>query len=76
MRAHLVQGMSLPRLFLVLFALVFLLPIAVAGALHLRDGIGEGWWAADRSSAGLLPPPHCDIVRALSDRRKEHRCAC
>jgi hypothetical protein len=44
------------RLLLVLFVVVFLLPIGVSAGLYLRDGIGRDWWAADRSSAGLLPP--------------------
>ena len=48
--------MTLLKLGIALFALFFLLPLGVAAALHQRTGIGEGWWAADRSSAGLLPP--------------------
>jgi hypothetical protein len=44
------------RLLLVLFVVVFLLPIGVSAGLYLRDGIGRDWWGADRSSAGLLPP--------------------
>lgn len=44
------------RLLLALFVVVFLLPIGVSAGLYLRDGIGRDWWAADRSSAGLLPP--------------------
>ncbi|WP_170979452.1 DUF3750 domain-containing protein [Roseomonas sp. HF4] len=45
------------RLLFVLFVVVFLLPIGVSAGLYLRDGIGRDWWGADRSSAGLLPPP-------------------
>jgi hypothetical protein len=39
-----------------LFALLFLLPLAVSAVLYQRAGIGNGWWHADRSSTGLLPP--------------------
>lgn len=48
--------MSLLKLGLGLFALFFLLPLGVSAALYQQSGIGAGWWAADRSSAGLLPP--------------------
>ena len=44
------------RLLAVLFCGVFLLPIGLSGALHLWRVQGTEWWAADRSSAGLLPP--------------------
>lgn len=44
------------KLALLLFALVFLAPLAVSAVLYQRAGIGEGWWSADRSSTGLLPP--------------------
>jgi hypothetical protein len=60
--------MSPLRVALLLFLLFWLLPLGVAGMLHLRNGIGDGWWAADRSSAGLLPPPGPDaaVVRILA----------
>jgi hypothetical protein len=41
---------------LLLFLLLFLLPLGLSAARHRMGGHGEGWWAADRSSAGLLPP--------------------
>lgn len=41
---------------LVFFALFYALPILISAALYHRDGSGAGWWIADRSSAGLLPP--------------------
>ncbi|MBP0464254.1 DUF3750 domain-containing protein [Roseomonas sp. PWR1] len=48
--------MKILRRLLVLFVLVYLLPIGVAAGLHLRDDVGADWWQADRSSAGQLPP--------------------
>jgi hypothetical protein len=39
-----------------LFAVVFLLPIALSVGLHAWRQAEAEWWAADRSSAGLLPP--------------------
>ncbi len=48
--------MTLARLTLCLFLVFFLLPIGVAAVLHQRQAIGAGWWNADRSSSGLLPP--------------------
>ena len=41
---------------LLLFVVLFLLPLAVSAALYFRDDSGAGWRTADRSSAGLLPP--------------------
>lgn len=49
--------MKILRRLLLLFILLYLLPIGVAAALHLRNGVGTEWWRADRSSAGILPPP-------------------
>ena len=56
--------MSILKFGLLLFALFFLLPLAVSAALYHREGTGAGWRTADRSSAGLLPPPalHPDAV--------------
>lgn len=48
--------MRILRRLLLLFFLLYLLPIGVAAALHLRNGAGAEWWRADRSSAGILPP--------------------
>ena len=53
------------------FALLYVLPIAVSAALYALDGTGAGWQAADRSSAGLLPPATPDAgaaVRVFSAR--------
>ena len=47
---------SLPRLFLLLFVLFWVLPLAVSAALYWREGQGAGWRTADRSSVGSLPP--------------------
>jgi hypothetical protein len=41
---------------LLLFALLYLLPLGIAALLHQRSGVGADWWSADRSSTGLLPP--------------------
>jgi hypothetical protein len=48
--------MALLKIILLLFLLLVLLPLSVSAALYMRDGVGAGWWNADRSSAGLLPP--------------------
>jgi hypothetical protein len=49
--------MSLLKAFLVLFALLYLLPIGVAALRYLADGTATGWRTADRSSMGMLPAP-------------------
>lgn len=41
---------------LLLFAVLYLLPIGIAALLHQLNGIGSEWWRADRSSIGHLPP--------------------
>ena len=48
--------MSLARVLLCLFAILFVLPIAASAALYALDGEAAGWRTADRSSAGLLRP--------------------
>ncbi len=47
--------MKILRRALIVFALVWLLPLGIAAAMHQRSGIGPDFWRADRSSAGLLP---------------------
>ncbi len=51
---------------LLLFALLYLLPLGISAALYRMDGSGVGWRTADRSSIGHLPPasraPHA-VVR-------------
>ncbi len=41
---------------LTVLALLYVLPVCIAAALHQYSGVGAGWWTADRSSIGLLPP--------------------
>jgi hypothetical protein len=48
--------MTIPKLVLLLFALLYLLPLGIAAMLHQRVGIGAEWRSADRSSVGHLPP--------------------
>ena len=48
--------MTLLEIGLLLFALFYLLPLAVAAGLYRARGGGAGWQTADRSSSGLLPP--------------------
>ncbi|WP_198368877.1 DUF3750 domain-containing protein [Roseomonas rosulenta] len=48
--------MKIARRVLILFVLVWLLPIGLAAVLYQRDGIGAAWASADRSSIGHLPP--------------------
>lgn len=47
--------MRILRRLLLVFALLWLLPLGIAAVQHLRAGIGPDFWRADRSSAGLLP---------------------
>lgn len=53
---------------LLLFALLFLLPLGVSACRYFLDGTGEGWRTADRSSAGLLPgtPGRPAVVRVFA----------
>jgi hypothetical protein len=56
---------------LLLFAILFLLPLVVATALHFTGDRIVDWRNADRSSAGLLPPalPQTPpVVRIFSAR--------
>ena len=56
---------------LLLFAILFLLPLAVAAILHFTNDRIVDWRNADRSSAGLLPPalPQTPaVVRIFSAR--------
>jgi hypothetical protein len=48
--------MSITKLGLSLFALLYLLPLCIGAVLHQRSDVGADWWSADRSSAGHLPP--------------------
>jgi len=59
------------RACLLLFALLYLLPIGIAALLYRIEGTGAGWRTADRSSIGVLPPPGAHpaaIVRIFSAR--------
>lgn len=54
---------------LLLFAVLYLLPLAVSATRYQFDVIGTGWMTADRSSAGLLPDPAAHspaVVRVFS----------
>ncbi|KAB1074101.1 DUF3750 domain-containing protein [Methylobacterium planeticum] len=62
--------MPLLKIFLVAFALVFIVPVAVSAALYVSQNRGD-WRSADRSSTGLLPPAsgHAGaVVRIFSAR--------
>lgn len=48
--------MRILRRALLLFVVLYLLPIGIAVGLHQANGIGSEWWQADRSSIGHLPP--------------------
>ena len=55
--AQMLRPMGLPADCLLLFLLLYPLPVAAAALLwRLRGGSGD-WRGADRSSTGLLPPP-------------------
>ncbi len=52
-----------------LVLLLVLLPLGVSALQYHRAGIGAGWWDADRSSVGLLPPAsshHAAVVRVFA----------
>lgn len=54
---------------LLVFAVFYLLPLALSATRYQFDGVGAGWMSADRSSAGLLPDPAGHkpaVVRVLS----------
>jgi hypothetical protein len=56
---------------LLLFALVFVMPLCVSACAYQAEGIGTNWRTADRSSAGLLPPPAQNpgaVVRVFAAR--------
>ena len=48
--------MTIIRSVLAIFALLYLVPVGIAAIRHQWTGIGAGWWQADRSSIGHLPP--------------------
>ncbi len=48
--------MTITKLGLSLFALLYLLPLGIGALLHQRSDVGADWWSADRSSVGHLPP--------------------
>jgi hypothetical protein len=48
--------MTILKAGLLLFALFYLLPLGISATLYGVRMAGTDWWAADRSSAGLLPP--------------------
>ena len=63
--------MTLLKILLWSFALLYVLPIAISAALYRLNGTGAGWQTADRSSTGLLPPATPDagaVVRVFSAR--------
>jgi Protein of unknown function (DUF3750) len=49
--------MSVLKVCLSLFVLLYLLPICIATLIYLFDGTSAGWRTADRSSIGSLPAP-------------------
>jgi hypothetical protein len=66
---HLLSMIACLKAGLLLFVLLYLLPIGVAVLLYRLEGTGAGWRTADRSSIGALPPPdaHPDaVVRIFS----------
>jgi hypothetical protein len=47
--------MPVLKVALFLFALLYMAPLGISALLYGWTGAGTDWWAADRSSAGLLP---------------------
>lgn len=63
--------MTVLKVALLLFALLYLAPLAVSAALYYARQDGANWWMADRSSAGLLPPAsqhQAAVVRIFAAR--------
>ncbi len=60
--------MTVLKALLVLFAVLYLLPMGVSGVRYWLDGTGAGWRIADRSSVGVLPPAgsKAAVVRIFS----------
>jgi Protein of unknown function (DUF3750) len=57
------------KLSLLLFILLYALPLGISAGIYFADGTGGGWRTADRSSAGLLPaatPGSGAVVRIFS----------
>jgi len=48
--------MTVAKAALALFLLLYILPLGISAALYQAQRSGTDWRAADRSSAGLLPP--------------------
>jgi hypothetical protein len=51
---------------LLLFVVLYFLPLSIAALLYFHDGTGPGWRTADRSSSGLLPRTPGAVVRIFS----------
>jgi hypothetical protein len=49
--------MTIFKICLCLFVVLYLLPLAVSAALYRWEDTGAGWQTADRSSIGALPQP-------------------
>jgi hypothetical protein len=61
--------MTIAKLCLGLFVVLYLVPIAISAARYQWDGTAAAWQSADRSSVGLLPVPTVDspaIVRIFA----------
>ncbi len=70
--------MSASALIVTLFALLFLLPIAVAAVRYWLQRDGIGWRTADRSSIGHLPPANSTpeaVLRVFAARTVRWRGA-
>ncbi len=56
---------------LLLFGILFLLPLSISGLRYYLAGDGASWQTADRASAGLLPPAAANpqaVVRIFAAR--------
>ena len=53
---------------LLLFALFFLLPLAISTVLYLREGTGAGWRTADRK-----PVKNVDLWQRLDEAQARHK---
>ena len=55
--------MPAAKILLLLFVLVFLVPLGLSALRYRLYGLGDGWQGADRSSAGLLRRPSGSSLR-------------
>jgi hypothetical protein len=56
-KPHLRGMIVVLKVLLIVFVLVYVMPLGIAALLYRMEGSGIGWRTADRSSIGVLPAP-------------------